>query len=451
MSKLITINNNSDQALLDELLDSELTIFEDIQGSKIFVNWDGEQFTIKSKNIKADPINLIDVAYQKYYNSVIIFFDRLDDRIKGLMNKKWWFGFEYFPDTTPANVKYNVLPKNNLILTSIYRKGKFDYTIEELQEYSNLFDTEYLPVVFKGKLSEDQKEAIQYFLSTSEEDLEFVFGEKNFTFFFYKMLNPSSKNSFLMNNDFQDNLEKLVLRINGEDRRFQLLNPLYTRLIDSNSTEYVEIYSLILLNFLDYCQLVDINDIPLKGDRKDMLYINMICKLFNMYMANAKDDLTNFDFEIPKFFDKDKFKININILPNKLTKEYLKEDSKFEYVFKVILGSFNKPRKKPIGIFTDRALVLFNNFVGKIDDRIDEVLNKYKETELRKKGLIDFSEYIDIDYDVDGNGDVYQADMWDEFEDPSSKKKGKKGYYEEDDKKGASPEDFTEGGSEVPM
>ena len=60
MSKLITINNNSDQALLDELLDSELTIFEDIQGSKIFVNWDGEQFTIKSKNIKADPINLID-------------------------------------------------------------------------------------------------------------------------------------------------------------------------------------------------------------------------------------------------------------------------------------------------------------------------------------------------------------------------------------------------------
>jgi len=319
-----------------------------------------------------------------------------------------------------------VLPKNNLILTSIWKKNKFDYTIEELEEYSNLFDTEYLPVIFKGELNEEQKEAIQYFLSTSEDDLEFIFGEKNFTYFFYKLLNPSSKNSFLMDNDFQDNLEKLVIRINGGDRRFQLLNPLYSKLIDSNSTEYVEIYSLILLNFLDYCQLINLDDIPLKGDRTDMLYINMICKLFNMYMANAKDDLSNFDFQIPKFFDKDKFKININILPNKLTKEYLKEDSRYEYVFKVILGSFNKVRKKPIGVFTDRTLVLFNNFVTNISNKIDVSLSRYKETELNRNGLLDFSDYID--YDTDGNGEIYpNYDVYSEFESPSDKKKDKKG------------------------
>ena len=54
MSKLITLNNNADKELLSELLNSELIIFEDIQGSKIFVNWDGEQFTMKAKNVKSD-------------------------------------------------------------------------------------------------------------------------------------------------------------------------------------------------------------------------------------------------------------------------------------------------------------------------------------------------------------------------------------------------------------
>jgi hypothetical protein len=47
-----------------------------------------------------------------------------------------------------------------------------------------------------------------------------------------------------------------------------------------------------------------------------------------MYIANTKEDLLNFDFTIPNFFNKDKFKINVNILPNKLTREYLKEDKK---------------------------------------------------------------------------------------------------------------------------
>jgi hypothetical protein len=50
-------------------------------------------------------------------------------------------------------------------------------------------------------------EAIKYFINTSEEDLEYIFGEKSFTFFFYKLLNPLSQNSFLMNNDFQKNIE----------------------------------------------------------------------------------------------------------------------------------------------------------------------------------------------------------------------------------------------------
>jgi spore coat polysaccharide biosynthesis predicted glycosyltransferase SpsG len=49
----------------------------------------------------------------------------------------------------------------------------------------------------------------------------------------------------------------------------------------------------------------------------------------------------------------------MELIPNKLTKQIISENKKFEYIFKVILGSFNKKKKKPIGIFTDKTIQIF--------------------------------------------------------------------------------------------
>ena len=425
MSNLKTLNDLENGKLLNSMFTNEITIFEDVQGSKIWVNWNGQEFTIKPKSINNDSINLIDLAMQNYYNSAIDYLNSLDVRVKSLLNRKWWFCFEYFPDNQPANIEYQRLPKNGLVLTSIYKNGKYEFNIDEIDEYSRLLNVDMIPVVFQGKLTERMIEAIKYFLNTSEEDLEYVFGDKSFSFFFYKILNPLSENSFLMEDEFQDNLEKLIVRIDDADISFQLLNPLYKRMSDDNSTDYVEIYSLILVNFLNYCQSLNLADIKLKGDKKDEVYIQLICKIYNFYLDEVKDDLLNFDFIIPDFFDKEKFKINKELIPNKLTKEYLEQDSKLEYIFKIILGSFNKKRKKPIGVFTENTVKLFNLFVSDIDRYIDNHLNKIHEVELTRAGLLDFDEFFDIQYDTDGEGEVY-PDVFDEIQKGSDDKKKKK-------------------------
>ena len=425
MSNLKTLNDLENGQLLNSMFSNEITVFEDVQGSKIWVNWNGQEFTIKPKSINSDPINLVDLAMQNYYNSAIDYLNSLDIRVKSLLNRKWWFCFEYFPDNQPANIEYQKLPKNGLVLTSIYKNGKYEFNIDEIDEYSRLLNVDMIPVVFQGRLTERMIEAIKYFLNTSEEDLEYVFGDKSFSFFFYKILNPLSENSFLMEDEFQDNLEKLIVRIDDADISFQLLNPLYKRMSDDNSTDYVEIYSLILVNFLNYCQSLNLVDIKLKGDKKDEVYIQLICKIYNFYLDEVKDDLLNFDFIIPDFFDKEKFKINKELIPNKLTKEYLEQDSKLEYIFKIILGSFNKKRKKPIGVFTENTVKLFNLFVSDIDRYIDNHLNKIHEVELTRAGLLDFDEFFDIQYDTDGEGEVY-PDVFDEIQKGSDDKKKKK-------------------------
>jgi len=126
MKNLNTLNELESEKFLNSIFKNEITVFEDIQGSKIWVNWDGNIFTLKSKSINSEAINLVDLAMQNYYNPAINYFNSLDVRVKSLLNRKWWFCFEYFPDNQPANIEYDRVPKNNLILTTIFKNGKYD-------------------------------------------------------------------------------------------------------------------------------------------------------------------------------------------------------------------------------------------------------------------------------------------------------------------------------------
>jgi hypothetical protein len=422
---LKTLNNTGD-TFIDEIFDDVITIYEDVQGSKLLVRYDGDNFEFRAKSINNDPISLVDLSLQKYYNKAINFFYGLDDRVKKLLPKKWHFCFEYFPDEQPAHIEYKKSPKNNLILTGIVKGKKFKYSIEELLEFSNLFDVDPLPIIFHGKLNQKQKEGIKYFLHTSKEDLEYIFGDQNFAFFFYKLLDPTHKHSFLMDeNEYQPNLQRLIIRTNSNDYRYEVLNPLYKKSSETIDTDFTDIYSLILLNFLSYIQNINLDDIKLSGVSYDEVYLNLISRLYNMYMNDMSEELDEFQFDIPKFFNKEKFKINIDFITNQLTQKYISENQRFEYIFKCILGSFRDKKKKAIGIFTKNSLLLFNNFIENINKRINLHLNKVKEDELRNSQLMNFGDYYNFKYDTDGEGKVY-PDVYTEFETPSEDKKKKK-------------------------
>ena len=109
MSKLITLNGLNDEEVLNDLFNDEIIVLEDIQGSKIWVNWDGAHFNIKPKSVSNESINLIDLAMQNYYNPAINYFNSLDGRIKSLLNKKWWFGAMYrYNESVGVNIAYQI-------------------------------------------------------------------------------------------------------------------------------------------------------------------------------------------------------------------------------------------------------------------------------------------------------------------------------------------------------
>lgn len=413
MTKVAKIQTLYDAKTADEFIEilknNELLIFEDVQGSEIFVNWNGVAFTIKPKSINNKPLTYVDLVSQKYYYKVIKYFDNLPEYVQELLNPNYWYVFEYFPDEQPANIQYNRVPKNNLIFKCIVKKNKFYYNVDEILEFSKLFDVEPLPIIFKGKLNSKQLEVIQLYLNLKQDDVHLFFEDTNFAYFFYKILNPNIENSFLMNeNNFNENLEKIIIKIdNNPNYSFELLNPFYKRIEQFNNSNYSNTYSMILIKFLEFLQTVDLNKIKLKSLFKDELYVELMCNLFNMFIENNEKYINEWNISIPQFFKEDKFKVNLNFIINKKTKNYIKYDHKNEYIFKCILNSFNEKKKKIFGLFTELTLETFNNYVEKIDTVINNALNINKETEMKKNDLKDFSTHFNLKFETDLKGNVY--------------------------------------------
>ena len=393
--------------LLNNLCNKELIIYEDVKGFRINVNF-GDEIIIKPNDLSSEPLVLEDESIINFFGKAISHFKNLDDRVKSLLPKKYWFVFEYFTDDI-ENLPYNRLPKNNLVLTSICKNDKFDYTVDELDEYARLLDVECLPFIFKGILNDKTIEVIKYFLNTNEHDLDYVFGEKSFAYFFYKLLNPKLNHSFLMTNDFNSNLEKIIIRTDDDEVTFELLNPLYKIINTENETNYEYVYSLLIMNFLTFCQSIDITKIKLKGNKKEEIYMFLICLLYNSYLNDVKKELLDFDFVIPEFFNKEKFRLNKELITNKVTKSFVEEDVKLEYIFKCIYFSLNMlfDENKPFGAFTFKTLKLLNMFIKLIRESIDDYINKKTERELHKHGLLNYSDFIDIAFDKDGEGNTY--------------------------------------------
>lgn len=414
------------EKFIEMISDQEIVVYEDIQGSKIYVNYVNNNWVIRTKSINQNPINLIDLAMQKYYKWALGYLYSLPDTVTDLLRPNYYFCFEYFPDEQPANIKYEKIPKNHLLLTCICKYGKeYIYDIDELNIYAKLFGVETLPMIYKGKLSEKQIKAITYFLYTSKDDLQLFFKESNFAEFFYKLLNPILKNSYLKTDSYQQNLEKIVIRFIKSEQEYtlEILNPMYQKMILSNDSEFSDVYSILLFNFMQWLITIDLDTIEISGENREFVYINLISKLYNMYIQKYEKNIIDFIFVVPQFFNQEKFRINQQLIKNKTTIDFINKHVKLEYVFKIILSTFQKEQKKCIGIINDAALEYLNTLIRKIQIKTEEQFNYNMKLNQYAYKLTDISKFPNIQWEEDHKGYINYPNIANNFNNDNIKKK----------------------------
>lgn len=433
--------SSEDKELIDALRKEPIMIYEDVQGSKFFANWDGKRWSFKAKSINNHPLTQFDLVVQRYWTGAVNYMMSQKPEITGLLNPDWWFCFEYFPDSEPAHVLYDETPTNNLVLTWIVKQNGnlWSQHVPELYEYSKLFDCDILPVIFYNKLSDKQVDAIQTFLETSAEDLEYIFGEDNFATFFYKILAPQRPSSYLMKPDtYNDNLEKLMVRFVGDSQKWksislELLNPLYKRVSQDSSTDYMQVYSLILLSFMESVNLMDLDQIEIEGETDFECYIDLMSELYKRHIKRTTNNPEDWNFRLPKFYFKEKHQLNMDQIEDDELLDLLGESMQRQYVFKTVLNAFTKKLKKPLGLFKDSTVKEFNRIRDEIHDKITEKLG-IEKFDIRKVSKLNIPTFDKMgDHAKAADGQIYidiERERDDDLDpDPSQKKKKDKGLF----------------------
>lgn len=387
----------------NDLLNSEVTIYEKLDGNNFGVKVNGEgEFEFYRKNYNS-PIGTVDRTLTTMYEEPISYIYNLPEDVKEAMPVGYKFGFFYFPTSMPNTIGYDKLPKNKLILNYVEDDaGNKISNIQTLDYFANILGVDGAPIYFKGKLTGEQKNQILEYLS-----LPLKKRKKSFIQTILKIINPNIKSTYL-NNDIDKTIDSLIFKFdNGKEVNYAKLqdpsfkNILQERQEDSKATDN---YYLILSDILDYFKLVNLDKIGLQKKKFEGRYIEIISKLFNLFISKKGEDYLHMDFELPEYLKKEYNNLNIINVENSQTIEYLESSMNYRELFRIMLSSFRKKRHRENNIF--------NSFMNShFNDMVQKIIQKCSFDENVSESFITFNEFQKIFIDNEDSKDVIGVDL----------------------------------------
>jgi hypothetical protein len=379
---------------MEKLFSSELTVTENLDGSSFSFEKDftGNNISFYKKD-QDNPITRVDRILMTYYEKPINYISSLPEDIKLQIPSGWRFGMTYFPNSKPVRIEYDRIPKNHLVLTHILIKNEFGDNVrvvqdkKELEEWADKLGVESPPVIFQGRLNEDQKLAVMDFASTPLADLRSKFETESFSKFLVSILNPSLKSTAL-GKDLYGQIDSLIFRFKGEggeeDYLAKAVDPIFYEMSLSRKpakSSYFpnDIYTLTLIDIMNFILENGVENFVSEGTEPEDRYISFVFDVFKRFVQEEGEKYMGADFDKPSYLKSEEFSINKDLIEDQSIVELLDEES-YETILQMILNSFRKYKRKPHGFFTEGLIEQFNQLV----DEIATYINRKKKEKIQE-------------------------------------------------------------------
>ena len=410
MLSLQNILNTEGREFLENLLNKEVVVTEKLNAATLSMqkkhtsemDLNRTLTFYKGTGVNKREITIADRVMTTFYMSGMTYLSNLSKLIIDRIPANWTFVFKYFPNHQPSFINYSVLPKNNLVLCCIITSGgtKID-DCEDLKSWAEMFDVPYQEPIFKGFLSEYQKEKLRDYVEDGSNNKE------SFARFIITLLNPSMKGSLYQNDGFESPIDGFVFKFISDDgitkpMTAKLIDPFMSALISKNKSKkgYSDNTDVLLSDFTIFMSNQDMDSIVLTKKDDGERYLELFYRLFNRYIKYKKSQLEDFDVDtndvVKESIDID-FGVDVDKISNETTKKLLKDNPEFKSIFKTLLGSFKSKKDdnyKSI-VMSPGVVRLFNGIVDKINSKIlscEETDNlsfaSYLDT-IRKKDIKD--------------------------------------------------------------
>ena len=383
---LSDIFQDKGKSFIEKLFSKELTVTENLDGSTFSFERDftGNNISFYKKD-QENPITKVDRILMSYYEKPINYIDSLPESIKEEIPKGWRFGMTYFPNTKPVRIEYERVPKNHLILTHILIRDEFGETErivqekDELDKWADKIGVERAPIIFQGKLNEDQKLSIMDFLSTPLMDLKNRFKTESFSKYLISILNPEIVKTTL-GKDLHGEIDSLVFRFEDEGKEeiilAKMVDPVFYEISrDRKATRSShfpsDIYSLCLIDVMNFILEKGVESFSAQGMEPEERYINFVFSVFKSFIYEEGERYLGVDFDKPEYLKSDEFALNKDLIQDTEVISYLDKDEPYIDILQMILNSFRKFKRKPHGFFTYGLVKQFNQLVEEIASYIN--------------------------------------------------------------------------------
>lgn len=400
MISLQNILNTEGQEFLDNLLNKEVVVNEKLNAAtlsfqkKISSEMDmNRKLTFyKGSGVNKREITVADRVMTNFYSNGMTYLNNLSKIIMDRIPGNWTFVCKYFPNHQPSFINYSVLPKNNLVLSCIITSGGTKLEdVDDLRSWAEMFDIAYQEPVFRGYLTQYQKERLNDYLKDGS-------SKDSFARFIITLLNPNLTHSLYQNDGFDSPIDGFIFKFISDDGvtkpvSAKLIDPYMTNIIMKNKSNkgFKDNTDVLLSDFAVFMTGQDMDSILLHSDDESQRYLELFYRLFNRYIKYKKSQLEDFDVDtndiVKESIDVD-FDVNMDEISNETTKKLLKDNPEYKSIFKTLLGSFKskKPEDYKSLVMSPGVVRLFNDMIDKINAKIS---NKDEEENLS------FSSYLD--------------------------------------------------------
>ena len=384
MITLQNILNSEGQEFLDNLFNKEVVVNEKLNAAtlsfqkKVTSEMDlNRKLTFyKGSGVNKREITVADRVMTNFYAHGMTYLSNLSKIVIDKIPNNWTFVCKYFPNHQPSFINYSVLPKNNLVLSCIITSGGTKMEdVDDLRPWAEMFDIAYQEPVFRGYLTQYQKERLNdYLKSGSTKD--------SFARFIITLLNPNLTHSLYQNDGFDSPIDGFIFKFISDDGitkpvSAKLIDPYMTNIILKNKSNkgFKDNTDVLLSDFAVFMTGQDMDSILLHGEDEAQRYLELFYRLFNRYIKYKKSQLEDFDVDtndIVKESINVDFDVDLGEISNETTKKLLKENPEYKSIFKTLLGSFKskKPEDYKSLVMSPGVVRIFNDIIDKINDKI---------------------------------------------------------------------------------
>ena len=384
MISLQNILNSEGQEFLDNLLNKEVVVNEKLNAATLSFQKRTTSETdlnrkltfYKGSGVNKREITIADRVMTNFYSNGMTYLSNLSKIIIDKIPSNWTFVCKYFPNHQPSFINYSVLPKNNLVLSCIITSGGTKIEdVEDLRPWAEMFDIAYQEPVFRGYLTQYQKERLYDYLKSGST-------KESFARFIITLLNPNLTHSLYQNDGFDSPIDGFIFKFISDDGitkpvSAKLIDPYMTNIILKNKSNkgFKDNTDVLLSDFAVFMAGQDMDSIILHCDDESQRYLELFYRLFNRYIKYKKSQLEDFDVDtndiVKESIDVD-FDVNLDEISNETTKKLLKDNPEYKSIFKTLLGSFKtkKPEDYKSLVMSPGVVRIFNGIIDRIQDKI---------------------------------------------------------------------------------